>query len=687
MSMRHVVFWWGISWITCFGLGAAAAEKPNVLFIAVDDLNDWIGALGGHPDTRTPNIDRLAARGVLFTHAYTAASACNPSRAALLSGIRPSTSGIYNNHQPWKPALRDVITLPQFYKNHGYHVAGAGKIFHDRFMSSGQMTAAYLDVADYWHESLPKGPDIVPVGYPVSGIPNMAFFDWAPLEIADDAMDDHRVATWAIQQMLKPHDKPLFLACGFYRPHLPWYVPQKYFDLFPLGRVTLPEILDEDLADVPPAGRRIAQGGGEHKKVTESDNYRRAVQGYLASIAFADAQVGRLIDALDQSPLANNTVIVLWGDHGWHLGEKQHWRKFTLWEEGGRTPLIMVVPGMTEPGSRCNRTVSLMDIYPTLADLSGLPIHSSLEGVSLRPLLEHPDTEWKRPALTTHGPNNHAVRSERWRYIRYSDGTEELYDHVADPMEWTNLAGDPQYVGVKKELSQWLPEVSAPGVPGAVRPGRSGNAVPSTRPHPVGSPRIAPAEALSLMESLVHNGEIPSPPYALGMDTWKLPSDASRTVGIMIRDQGYLVYAPAVARVVSGDYSDLSEVVAPTKIQDSGELMLRSLQSRYSESVLAGFLFCSVDLAVVHYPFYLKQKEKRWKWTKARPLIKKGGYLSFVGPAGVWLQGREDSYLIAFDKPTEGPSPGPLPKFEIDISLVEDSRINLRVAGNNIQLR
>ena len=685
-TVRRVILLWGIFWIASLGLNAAPPERPNILFIAVDDLNDWIGALGGHPDTRTPNMDRLAARGTLFTRAYTAAPACNPSRAALLSGIRPSSSGVYNNHQPWKPVLRDAVTLPQFFKENGYHAAGAGKIFHDRFMSSGKMTAAYLDPSDFWHESLPKGPDIVPENYPVSGIRNMMFFDWGPLDIADDAMDDHRVVSWAIEQLNSPHKKPLFLACGLYRPHLPWYAPQKYFELFPLDEITLPEILDQDLADVPPMGRRIA-APETHHKVIDSGNYRKAVQGYLASIAFADAQIGRLIDALDRSPLAENTIIVLWGDHGWHLVEKQHWRKFTLWEEAARTPLIMVVPGMTEPGARCDRTVSLMDIYPTLAELSGLPIHSSLEGISLRPLLENPEAEWERPALTTHGPNNHAIRSERWRYIRYSDGTEELYDHVADPMEWTHLAGAPEHVGVKKELAKWLPQVNAPGAPGPV-PSSSGrsNAVEPTRHPPVGSPRMAPQEVLSWMETLVENSTIPPPPYALAMDKWELPSDASRTIRITIRDRDSLLYTPAVARVVSGDYADLSEVVAPPEMQDSGELFVRALQSRHTDSVLTGFLFFSVDLEVPHSPVYLKKKVERWKWIRARPLIKRGGYLSLVGPAGVFLRGHDDSYLIAFDRPLKG-SFTPVPELQIEISLVEDSRINLRVAGNNIQLK
>jgi arylsulfatase A-like enzyme len=239
-------------------------------------------------------------------------------------------------------------------------------------------------------------------------------------------------------------------------------VPQKYFDQYPVDGVELPKILESDLEDVPAAGVKMAKPDGDDRKVRESDNHKLAVQGYLASIAFADAQVGRLLEALDNGPHADNTIVILWGDHGWHLGEKHHWRKFSLWEEAARAPLMMTVPGVTKPGGASPRAVSFMDIYPTLADLCGLPIGDHLEGKSLRPLLENPQAKWDRPALTTHGRNNHAVRSERWRYIRYADGSEELYDHESDPLEWKNLADDEQYASVKKELSTWLPKKNAP---------------------------------------------------------------------------------------------------------------------------------------------------------------------------------------------------------------------------------
>jgi arylsulfatase A-like enzyme len=343
--------------------------------------------------------------------------------------------------------MPDAVTLPQHFMAHGYSVFGCGKIFHGR----------YKDPAS-WHEYFDRPGDPSPPKRPVNGIPNTAHFDWGPLSVSDEEMGDHHVVNWAIDKLAQEHEKPFFLACGPFRPHLPWYVPQKYFDMYPLDEITLPEIRDDDLDDVPPAGVKMARPDGDHRKVIETDNYRKAVQGYLASISFADAEVGRLIQALDKSRYSNNTVVILWGDHGWHLGEKLHWRKFSLWEEADRAPLMMSLPGVTQPGGKCPRPVSFMDIYPTLSDLCGLPIGEHLAGRNLRPLLENPQAEWKFPAVTTHGKENHAVRSQRYRYIRYRDGSEELYDHETDPMEWTNLAGNSEYASVKQQLGKWLPK-------------------------------------------------------------------------------------------------------------------------------------------------------------------------------------------------------------------------------------
>ncbi len=438
--------------------GQTTANKPNVLFVAIDDLNDWIGCLGGHPDTKTPNFDRLARQGVLFTQAHCAAPVCNPSRAALMTGKLPSTSGVYENQQPMRkaPATKDAVTLPQHFMAHGYRVVGTGKIYH----------GAYPDPPS-WHEYYPdqmrnKPPDPLPPNRPLNGIPKTGHFDWGPVFVPDSEMGDWKVVDWASKELQRKHDKPFFLACGIFRPHLPWYVPPKYFDMFDVNKVTLPNVKEDDLDDVPPIGRHLALRSGDHKKVIEHNQWRQAVRAYLASIAFADAQVGRLLDALERSAYAKNTIVVLWSDHGWHLGEKLHWRKFALWEEATHNVFMIKAPGITKPGSRCQRTVSLMDIYPTLIDLCGLKKRDGLEGVSLMPLLRNPSAEWNRPALTTYLRGNHSVRSERWRYIRYNDGTEELYDHSKDPLEWTNLAGKSEFAAVKKELAKWLPKHDAP---------------------------------------------------------------------------------------------------------------------------------------------------------------------------------------------------------------------------------
>ncbi len=433
-------------------------ERPDVLMIAVDDLNDWVSCLGGHPNGRTPNLDRLASRGVLFTNAHCAAPLCNPSRAALMTGIRPSTSGIYTNSQPMRksPALKNAVSLTQHFMASGYRAVGGGKIYH----------GGYPDAAS-WNEYFPSQtknkPDDPLPKRPANGIAGTGHFDWGPVNVPGERMGDHQVVDWAIGEMNRPRTQPLFLGAGLFRPHLPWYVPPKYFDMFPLGKIELPRVKDDDLDDVPAQGRKFAKAGGDHKSVIDNKQWKQAVQGYLASIAFMDAQLGRLMEGFEKSPMSKrNPVVLLWSDHGWHLGEKLHWRKFSLWEESTRNVFTMTAPGVTKPGQRCGRTVSTMDIYPTLVDLCGLPKRPELEGASLRPLLANPGAAWDRPAVCTYFRNNHSVRSERWRYTRYQDGGEELYDHHADPMEWENLAKRPEYHTIRQELARFLPTVNAP---------------------------------------------------------------------------------------------------------------------------------------------------------------------------------------------------------------------------------
>ncbi|MCX7819412.1 MAG: sulfatase [Kiritimatiellae bacterium] len=469
MSFRQWVVLAAVAW-ALVAFAGERGEKPDMLFIAVDDLNDWIGCLGGHLQARTPHLDALAARGVLFENAQCAAPACNPSRSALMSGLRPYTTGIYHNHHSYAVPLRDVLTLNRYLREQGYLVLGAGKIYHSHSPPKGQ--------EDHWDDYYAAPGDPAPPRASMTGL-NRAQFDWGPLDVADEEMQDYRLASWAAEQLQRRHDRPLFLAVGFIKPHLPWYVPRKYFEMFPAEAIRLPETIPNDLDDVPPAGVKFARPEGDHAAVTKAGLWASGVRAYLATITFLDAQVGRLIEAADRSWRSNRLVIVLWSDHGWHLGEKQHWRKFTLWEESARAPLIVVAPGIAKPGRRCAAPVDFLSIYPTVCDLLGLPIPPHVQGRSLLPLLRDPSASWDGVGITTHGRGNHGVRDRHWRYIRYADGSEELYDHRSDPHEWTNLAARAESVAILASLRARLPGVEAEEAPvaeseGNVRPRAGG---------------------------------------------------------------------------------------------------------------------------------------------------------------------------------------------------------------------
>ena len=442
------VFVLGIA-LSVVPIDAADSKKPNVIFIAVDDLNHWVGHLERNSQTSTPNIDKLAARGTRFTHSYCAAPVCNPSRAALLSGLRPFTTGVYENNDDWRRVVSEDLTLMTTFRKAGYTVKGAGKIYHGAYPRRSEWDD-YLE-----HE----GPNPVPTGD--TGVGGIKF---APLDCRDDELSDWKIVQYGIDELKKPHDRPFFLAIGLHKPHMPWNVPRKYYDMHPLAEIKLPPTRADDLSDVPSAGILMAKPEGDHKAILESGRWKEAIQGYLAAISYCDAMIGRLIDAYDNSAERDNTIIVFWGDHGWHLGEKQHWRKFALGEEATRAPLIWVAPGVTKPNTVCDRTVDFMSIYPTLTDLCGLATPKHVEGRSIRSLLANPSSNWEDPAVTTYRFGNHAVRTEGWRYIRYNNGDEELYDEKTDPYEWTNLALDPKFAITKSELKRYLPTKNQPDV-------------------------------------------------------------------------------------------------------------------------------------------------------------------------------------------------------------------------------
>lgn len=430
-------------------------DYPNVLMIIVDDLNDWVGAMGGHPNAKTPNIDKLASKGTLFTNAHAPAPLCGPSRASIMSGLAPSTTGIYghirdNDIRKVNDKTAHSTFLSEYFKKHGYYTAAIGKVFHEAIADG-----SFDDFGGRHKGFGPYPEENFKWEHPKTNT------DWGAFPERDEQMPDYDSAHWIANKLKEQYDKPFFMACGFLRPHAPWHVPQKWFDLHSTKNLYLPPYMKNDLFDTPEIARLIT----DHPMMPttqwaiENGEYRNIVQAYLASVSFVDSMVGIVLDALSSSQYANNTAVVLWGDHGYHLGEKDKFAKMTLWERATRTPLIIKPPKSNEK-QVSNQAVSLLDLYPTLVKMCGLPANPQNEGRDITPLLKNPDAAWQHAAITTYGENNHAVKTNRYRYIRYEDGTEELYDHQVDKEEWRNLANVAEYQNIKTELAKHLPEVN-----------------------------------------------------------------------------------------------------------------------------------------------------------------------------------------------------------------------------------
>jgi len=439
----------------------AAVEKPNVLFISIDDLNDWIGCLDGHPQVKTPHIDQLAADGVNFTNAHCQAPICNPSRISMFLGKLPSTTG----HYFLSPGLRDVDetrdaeTLFQTFRKYGYFLSTRGKIFHGK---PDKDSFDRIENAVGWKKPDKKLHYTVPGSHPA--------WDWGEVDVPDEEQRDYKTAAWAAEEIprLKKEDQPWFLAVGFSLPHVPVYASKKWFDLYPLESLELPPMLETDRDDIPEVALQLTANftAPRHEWMVENDEVKHAVRAYLAANSFVDHLVGMILDSLEKAGAKDDTVIVLWSDHGFHLGEKLRWAKRTLWEETTRVPFILAGPGITE-GGVCGKPVGLIDAYPTLLELCGLPALTDLDGTSLIPLLKNPSAAWEKPTITTFGKNHHSIRSEKFRYTRYEDGSEELYSHEDDPNEWNNLIGDPEFADTVETISQWLPKENAEPVPGS----------------------------------------------------------------------------------------------------------------------------------------------------------------------------------------------------------------------------
>jgi choline-sulfatase len=463
MSLRHISLVFSYLFVAC-GLNAEAAQ-PNVLFIAIDDQNDWIGSMGGHTMAKTPNLDALAARGTNFLNAHCQATLCNPSRTSLMIGLRASTTGIYGL-APWfrkVEAFADRVALPQHFKANGYQTLCGGKVYHLGGGGPAKQEAEFDILGPNF--GIGAKPTTKLVGPTPMG--NNPLMDWGAFPHQDEDKGDYKLASWTIEQLDKvPKDKPFFLAAGFFLPHVPCYVTQPWLDMYPDDDSILPAVKQDDREDTPRFSWYLHWELPEPRLAWLKSNHqwRNLVRSYLASTTFVDAQIGRILKALDEKGLTENTIVVVWGDHGWHLGEKLISGKNTLWERSTRVPLIFAGPGVAG-GARCMQPAELLDIYPTLIDLCSLPVRSDLEGHSLKSQLNDAKAKREWPAITSHNQGNHAIRSENWRYIIYADGTEELYDMVNDPREWVNLASDPSKKSIVEEHRKWLPKIDAPLAP------------------------------------------------------------------------------------------------------------------------------------------------------------------------------------------------------------------------------
>lgn len=448
----------------------AADEPMNVLFLVADDLNSWM-----LEDTDryagkviAPNLNKLASSGVNFKRAYTAAPVCSPSRTAFFSGVAPWKSGVYNNAQTISKsdALNQdaVLSLAGLFKKSGYDTFGYGKITHG------------WDQKEHWNEHVGHKRDPAPPGTPLANLSG-GEQDWGPIHLTEEQMNDTRGADKAIAVLEKQHDKPFFLAYGTFNPHMPWYVPRKYFHMYPLEQIVLPELKEDDLDDLPALAKAVSDGLGSFAdKVIKTGKHKEAVQAYLATTTYVDTQIGRVLDALEKSPYKDNTIVVFLTDHGFHLGEKLHWQKTTLWEEGTHTLLMFRAPGVTKAGGVSERFVSLLDIYPTLAELSGLTPPANIDGRSLVPLLNDPKAPWGSTAITglcDKGKTDLAyisIRHELGRYTRYGAKEDEFYDTTKDPHEWTNQVDKSEYATTVNKLRALVPgfEDTAEPLPSAL---------------------------------------------------------------------------------------------------------------------------------------------------------------------------------------------------------------------------
>ncbi|MEP0418038.1 MAG: sulfatase [Cyclobacteriaceae bacterium] len=453
---------WGLVILNiCCSQACGAQEKPNILMIMIDDLNDYVGCMNGSVSAYSPNIDRLAQDGILFTNAHSQAPLCGPSRASLMTGLYPSTSGNYLqlndvNIKKSSEAVSKSIFLPDYLESYGYKTLGVGKIFH-----KGDQASVFDEFGGKFDWYGPKPAQRM--NYDPATIPGKTgntSTDWGAFPHFDSLMTDHKSAQWAIKKLKETHEKPFFLTVGFIRPHVPLMVPQRWFDLIDREQIEFPPYLPNDFDDIPEMGKKVSEAPmmPTTEELIKSNEWKDVLHAYLASVAFVDAQVGKVLDALQNSSYADNTIIVLLSDHGYHLGEKNRFAKQALWERDTRVPMIIKpLKANFESGMRINQPVQLLDIYPTSLDLCGLPPNDQLEGHSVTPLFAG-QTKWNHCSLSIYGEGNIAIRNRQYRLIQYEDGSQELYDLINDPNEWKNLTNSPEHQNLIRELKSHIPK-------------------------------------------------------------------------------------------------------------------------------------------------------------------------------------------------------------------------------------
>ncbi len=474
------VFYFSISIAACSGNKEPVkmAEQPNIVFFVLDDLNDWINPLG-YRQAITPNLDRLAESGVMFTNAHAPGVYCAPSRTAIFTGLQATTTGCYKN-EIFFYDYPDLVPLQMAFQEGGYNTWGAGKLFHHRggyvdLRGWNEFFARSEEIKEMGYEMGSRGSDMpLPDPHPYSSyyrktgkeLTGGSFMEWGPI---NDSLEDRMIAVqrtkWICDLFEKSHEKPFFIGLGLYCPHFPNYAPQKYFDMYELSQVQVPYLKKDDLDDLPEGIRnRMIRRRQLHQETLEDiDAVKEAVWAYLAAVTYADAMLGRVLDALENSEYAENTIVIMWSDQGYHHGEKGQWGKHTLWKQTSRVPLIFAGGNIPE-NEKISNTVGLIDLYPTLIEMCNLPTPHEMEGVSLYPVLKDPHMAVDRKLfIPSHERGSYAVVNEKWRYIYYRDGTEELYNLQEDPDEWYNLAGEEAYRSVIDGMKQAVPGEFHPG--------------------------------------------------------------------------------------------------------------------------------------------------------------------------------------------------------------------------------